>query len=920
MAIFKLSARHVSIILVGIALLLTWTTKAQQMERLNELIQLEIPISERLDKIDSFLNTLESTHQDSLPYLYQEYAYWAYDSVSKPKAVELELKGLEIAKSKSIKDSAFIQKSAVYLAFYYEQVKDLDKAIKYYKESLIINDSNRLAINAYEKIGFCYVEMRDYHNSIKYFELVIDLLHKRKTNQNTLISAYSNLIYACYQISSSSSFKKANAFSKRFDSIIEVSNASTENRYNYYLILADLFNQHNNLDLDKSLYYYDKALEIAKKLEDSTRIGQVNYGKGSLYNTTDYVTSIDYLEEAIKFTNPADSLDSYFNYNGLATTYARKRNFELSLKYRHDALNSLFGDDFKDPESIDYKTLINSPYIERRLTGIPGLAETYLLYFEEKNDRELLDKSIAYFKLADYTTDLLKLNSSEYKSRLFWRELSAGLYGKAIRACFLNDDPELAFYFMEKNKALLLLEDMADQRFKQSLKLSASYLDTEYELRKGIYEIEADLNNPQQLTDSQKDSLQKLLVDKNLALSTHSDSIEVELKPFKVAPEIASLKEVQKDLAHDEVVLEYHISVDDGFGIYSNNNKGYVLMLTHEHSKLYEIPKMSEVKNQTLQLLGKITSPFQTNEDLEEYATLSNSVYNLLFPSEELKNNIQGKRLRIVPDGYLSFLPFEALSTTSDSITYLITSSSIQYQYSNSFLQNIEENKAVNNSYLTVVPEQFSIPDLVPLHYSTNEIANLTALYSGKSFAGPDATKGKFLSELENYGIIHLATHANAQDSITPWIAFYDEKITLEELYRTQNNASLIVLSGCNTTLGKQEIGEGVMSLARGFFYSGAQSVMSTLWSIDDRSTADITQDFYKNLAGGQTKSESLHNAKLNYLNTHSLSEASPYYWASFIMMGDNASIPVTIPIWKYLLFGSLCLVFLLLVYRFFRK
>jgi len=919
MTIFKIYKWHISLVIIGIALLLPTILKAQKVDSLNELISLKISISDRMDKIDSFLNMLENEANDSLPYLYQEYAFWAYDSVSKTKAVELEQKGLEIAKSKPIKDSAFIQKSAVYLAFYYEQVNNLEKAVKYYKEALVINDDNRMATNAYEKIGFCYLEMHDYHSSIKYFELVIDLLHKRKTSQNTLISAYSNLIYACHQISSAASFKKANAFSKRFDSLIEVTPVSARNRYDYYLNLAGLYNQHNNLNIDKSLHYYNKALEIAQQLEDSTKIGQVNYGKGSLYNTTNYDTSIGFLQEAMKFTKPTDSLERYFVNNGLGTTLARKKDFESSLKYRHNALKALLGHDFKDYESLDYGTLINSRYVERRLTGISGLAETYLLYFEQNNDPELLDKSISYFKLADYTTDLLKLNSTEFKSRLFWRELSAGLYGKAIRACFLNDDPKMAFYFIEKNKALLLLEDMADQRFKQSLKLSSSYLDTEYELQKRIYQIEADLKHPRLLSSSQKDSLQKLLVDNNLALSTHQDSVAVELKPFKVAPEIASLKEVQQHLAPNEIVLEYHISIDDGFGIYSNNNKGYVLMLTYENSKLYEIPNMNEVKNQALQLLRKIKSPFQTNEDIKEYAVLSNSVYNLLIPSEELKSQIQGKHLRIVPDSYLSFLPFEALSTTSDSITYLITQNTIQYQYSNSFLQNMEENEGTNNSYLTVVPEQFAIPDLAPLNFSGNEIDNLKSLYSGLSLTGSQATKSNFLAQLGNYGIIHLATHANAQDSISPWIAFYDEKITLDELYQTQNNASLVVLSGCNTTLGKQEIGEGVMSLARGFFYSGAQSVMSTLWSIDDKSTATITRSFYKNLGEGQTKSEALRNAKLTYLETNSLSEASPYYWASFIVIGDNAPIKASQALWPFLLIGVIALL-LFLVYRFRRR
>ena len=81
------------------------------------------------------------------------------------------------------------------------------------------------------------------------------------------------------------------------------------------------------------------------------------------------------------------------------------------------------------------------------------------------------------------------------------------------------------------------------------------------------------------------------------------------------------------------------------------------------------------------------------------------------------------------------------------------------------------------------------------------------------------------------------------------------------------------------------------MSLARGFFYSGAQSVVATLWNIDDQSTTEIMTQFYKNLREGSSKSRALHLAKLSYLENHSLSEISPHYWASFVLLGENDTI-----------------------------
>jgi len=78
------------------------------------------------------------------------------------------------------------------------------------------------------------------------------------------------------------------------------------------------------------------------------------------------------------------------------------------------------------------------------------------------------------------------------------------------------------------------------------------------------------------------------------------------------------------------------------------------------------------------------------------------------------------------------------------------------------------------------------------------------------------------------------------------------------------------------------------MSLARGFFHSGAESVVSSLWDVQDLSTSFIMNEFYKNLRDKQTKSEALRNAKLTYLDTHMLTEASPSFWASFVLLGNT--------------------------------
>ncbi|WP_143032126.1 CHAT domain-containing protein [Tenacibaculum sp. MAR_2009_124] len=180
----------------------------------------------------------------------------------------------------------------------------------------------------------------------------------------------------------------------------------------------------------------------------------------------------------------------------------------------------------------------------------------------------------------------------------------------------------------------------------------------------------------------------------------------------------------------------------------------------------------------------------------------------------------------------------------------------------------------------------FDNTNISSLSFTEKESDNIEKVLNGNFYKRNQASKSNFLSKSSNSKIIHLATHANA--SGYPRIQFYDSILPLHELYTYKNNADLVVLSACETNLGEIKKGEGVLSLARGFFHSGANSVVSSLWKINDASTSEIMSDFYKNLKNNQSKTLALNNAKRTYLKNHSLSEKSPYYWASFVLIGDT--------------------------------
>ena len=101
----------------------------------------------------------------------------------------------------------------------------------------------------------------------------------------------------------------------------------------------------------------------------------------------------------------------------------------------------------------------------------------------------------------------------------------------------------------------------------------------------------------------------------------------------------------------------------------------------------------------------------------------------------------------------------------------------------------------------------------------------------------------------------------------------------------------MVVLSSCNTGSGKLSEGEGILSLARGFLYSGSQSVVMSMWEIDDKSGTDIIKSFYDNLKKGKSKSAALKQARSAYLKKASQLKSHPYFWAGMVVYGENSSL-----------------------------
>lgn len=165
---------------------------------------------------------------------------------------------------------------------------------------------------------------------------------------------------------------------------------------------------------------------------------------------------------------------------------------------------------------------------------------------------------------------------------------------------------------------------------------------------------------------------------------------------------------------------------------------------------------------------------------------------------------------------------------------------------------------------------------------------------------GPDAHKNDVTQLIPNSDIIHFATHAktyNQKDNALSFVAFTNtsndpesSRLYLNEIKNLTLDAEMIVLSACESGLGQKVSGE-VTSIARSFMVSGAKSVISTLWTINDQSSSIIMDNYYRYLNQGIDKGQSMRKAKIDYIATVDPEYSHPYYWAAMKVQGNNSPL-----------------------------
>ena len=327
---------------------------------------------------------------------------------------------------------------------------------------------------------------------------------------------------------------------------------------------------------------------------------------------------------------------------------------------------------------------------------------------------------------------------------------------------------------------------------------------------------------------------------------------------------------------------------------FSGAEKIYSFTIIDRQVHLKAFKNDSHVKVKIVQFIDFFNDANAIVNAPNEYNHYGNIAYKLL----KLPTNKTYKNLIIIPDGLLNFLPFEALITTPSTTTnfanmnYLLNDYNIGYENSAHFyLAESQSKKESKETVLGIFPvfEKTGYE----LTFSKEELQSIKKKFEGKYLENANTTYDDFKKNAPNYSILHLSTHASSGDVDTPAsIKFYDKEVLYSELYYLDIHPNLVVLSACETGIGKLFKSEGAMSIARGFQFAGAQNLLFSLWKVNDYTTSVFMDLFYKNIKENQSYLEANANAKRDFLKDKSISNAkkSPYYWSAFVYYGSIES------------------------------
>ncbi len=508
---------------------------------------------------------------------------------------------------------------------------------------------------------------------------------------------------------------------------------------------------------------------------------------------------------------------------------------------------------------------------------------------------------------------------------------------------------EQAFIFIEKSKAMNLLFTIKNEKFLQTTTEQKDLINQEKQIVKEIslYQqklFEAEFQKKEKNITYFTNKLNDLQVQQH-QLNINLEDVFPAYVKHQQTNTVIGLTQLQQHLKKDQLVLNYFVGKQHLNLVIIEQQNAHFLQLpkAKNFNKTLQNFRDSITQYAPSNLVTTTDNPLTAKHQLgKTYTKAAFKLYQQLIAPLVKKQLIHKQQsLTIIPHDALGYLPFDALLSKLpkhperfNEHPYLLFDYTISYAYSASLLIEMCQQKiaATTKKQLLAFAPQFNtdntyanarninpilnhplaLNSLTKLLYNQKEVAAIAQQVPTKSFVGKQAIKHNFLTDAAQYRWLHIATHAlaNEEKPERSVIVFHNLNCTNTKTASIKNqtnsgnyllyfgdianlklNAEMVVLSACETGLGKLQKGEGIISLTSAFAQAGAQSIVTTLWTVSDQVSSEIMESFYKNLKTGQNKSTAIATAKRNYIDNMPNLLAHPFFWASYLLIGATRPI-----------------------------
>jgi len=860
----------------------------------------------------------------------------------------------------------------------YAQKGDYKNALSNYNKDLAIRtkflgENNPELAVAYSNLSNVYNSLGEFAQAIEYNKKSLDLTIKTQGEKNPDVAmSYFNLggVYI-----EKEEFDQALQFAqKALDIRKELFGEKHPQVAASLQQMAIIYKSQGQFDL--SVQYYTKSLNIQKTLigEKSNEVAGLYNGLGQLYkDQKDYRSARKYYSEALEIYIAIFG-ENYVGvaavYNNLGTVYSDQRKFDSAVYFQEKSIEisekifnkkssnlvkpylnlaNLYydkGDSYKalenfqksiianvvdfNPESTNYyaNPFLNNYYdIKNLLKSLQGKARA--LSKKYNKDKELYDLKVSCetYLLCDTLIDKIRKLTTSKADKLELSVIASEIYEDAINSYIglyeaqknetetgvTNEDLKIAFYLSEKNKAGTLMEAIAGVEAQKFAGIPDSLLSIEKVLSDEIAYCEKQL--ALQPDPDEEKLYRNQLFQANLKYKELIQDFERKFPKYfeiKYSNKGITLEQMQSILDKKTLLRSYFVGRNDIciFNIYNNSIK---------FSRISKPPTLdAEIqKIRNLLTTGRL-------KDVAEYSARSYNLYRILFPDTIAP---QIKNLIIIPDGYLGFIPFEALLTAKydgdpklyKDYPFLIKKYFCSYTYSaNLFYKTFPKTDTrvrPANDWLGLAPgfigdnvqefEEVAVDAIPGTLAEVDQISKSFIDNKLKVFSriNKDANESLMKSGvLKDYKFLHIATHGfvNSEKPELSGVMFSKEAgntndgiLYSGEIYNLQLNSDLVTLSACETGLGTVTKGEGIIGLSRALLYAGTKNILVSLWKVSDASTTNIMIDFYSNILKANKAdfskmpdfANSLEEAKLKMINEGG-KFAHPFYWSPFILIG----------------------------------